>query len=91
MRHRPKKDANHDEIVSGLRQAGRSVFSLAAMGDGCPDLLCGNNGETFLLEVKTSTGKLTPDELMWIDSWRGQVTVVRTLEEALRATGLPFE
>ena len=91
MRHRPKKDTNHDEIVLALRSAGASVQSLAAMGDGVPDVLCGYCGQNFLLEVKTDDGKLTPDEAKWHDDWRGSVHVVRTIEDALRVIRLPFE
>lgn len=89
MRRRAAKvDANQAEIVRGLRAFGASVQSLAPMGEGVPDLLCGKNGQTYLLEVKTAAGKLTADETQWIDGWRGQVAVVRTLDEALAAIGI---
>ena len=91
MRHRPKKDTNHDEIVLALRAAGATVQSLAAMGDGVPDLLVGYCGENFLFEVKTATGELTDDEAVWFDKWRGEVHIVRTIEDALITVCLPFE
>src|SRR5580700_7594734 len=51
MRHRPRIDANHVEIVKALRQAGASVQSLAGVGKGCPDLLVARAGQMWLIEV----------------------------------------
>ncbi len=84
-------DANQAEIVRGLREFGVSVQSLAPMGDGVSDLLCGWHGANYLLEIKTAKGKLTADEAEWIDNWRGQVAVVRTLVEALDALDIVFQ
>lgn len=39
MRRAAKVDANHEQVVTALRAAGASVLSLAAVGNGCPDLL----------------------------------------------------
>lgn len=91
MRLRAKIDTNQPKIVSALRALGATVQSLATVGHGVPDLLVGHCGENFLLEVKTETGKLTPDETIWIAKWNGHVTIVRTAEEALAAIRLPFQ
>ena len=88
MRRAAKVDVNQREIVNGLRHLGCTVYSLSAVGQGCPDLLCGHAGKTYLLEVKTRTGRLTPDEITWHENWLGQVAVVRTLEEAADAVGV---
>lgn len=53
-------DDNHDEIVQALRAAGAFVRSLAAVGDGMPDLLVTKNRQTLLVEVKD--GKRPPSE-----------------------------
>ena len=45
-------DINQKAIVEHLRSMGVSVFHLHEVGKGCPDLLCGINGTTFLVEVK---------------------------------------
>ena len=87
-----KVDANQGEIVKALRKAGCSVVSLAAIGDGTPDLLVGRAGHTFLLEVKNpeyrckgDPGKdLTDLECAFLAAWRGPpVHIVTTAEEAL--------
>ncbi len=84
MRH-GKIDANQTQIVTA---AGATVLSLADLGKGCPDLVCGYRGVNYLLEVKDgskppSKRKLTPDEVTWHAGWAGQVTVINSPAEAL--------
>lgn len=84
-----KIDDNQKQIVRGLRAVGCSVLSLASLGNGAPDLLAGRNGKNWLLEVKDgdkcpSAQKLTDDESVWHEKWRGQVNVVRNLDEAIK-------
>lgn len=93
MRRAARIDSNHREIVRALRDVGVSVQSLAAVGQGVPDLLCAYRGMNYLLEVKDgslppSQRKLTEDERNWIDKWRGKVSVVESVEEALIAVGV---
>lgn len=89
MRRRAAKvDANQAEIVRGLREVGASVQSLAPMGDGVPDIVCGYKGGNWLFEIKTAKGKLTADELEWHQAWCGQVCVIRSLDDALAAIGV---
>lgn len=94
MRRAAKVDGNHREITEALRAVGASVESLAAVGSGVPDLLCGYRGRTYLLEVKDGTAKdkrqrtLRPNQADWHAAWRGSVVaVVTSVEEALRAIG----
>ena len=51
------------------------------------DLLVGFRGANYLLEVKTSKGKLRASQERFLGRWRGQAVVVRTLTEALQAIG----
>lgn len=83
MRLRAKVDDNHAEIVKHLRLAGCSVASIASIGHGIPDLLVGKHGRNLLLEIKGNNGKLTKDEQLFHNNWRGQIAVVRTMEQAL--------
>lgn len=88
VRRAAKVDANQTEIVKALRQVGASVQSLASTGKGCPDLLVGIRGLNFLIEVKDgakpkSDRKLTPDQVVWHQTWRGRVYVVESVEQAL--------
>ncbi len=91
MRRAAKIDVNQPEIVAALRKVGATVQSLAATGDGCPDLLVGFKGQTYLLEIKDgqkvpSAQKLTTDQVAWHSVWSGgNLTVVKTIDEALKA------
>jgi hypothetical protein len=91
MRRAARTDGNHTEVVGALKNIGASVQSLAALGDGCPDLLVGYRGRNFLIEVKDgakspSARKLTDDQEIWHDSWRGAVSVASSVEEAIAIT-----
>jgi len=90
MRLAARVDENQKCIVSGLRQSGASVLSLAAVGKGCPDLLVLRSGRLYLLEIKNpekppSQQRLTKDQVAFHKIW--PVSVVRTVEEAIKATG----
>lgn len=88
MRRAAKVDANQTEIVKALRQVGASVQSLASTGKGCPDLLVGFRGVNWLLEIKDgqkvkSARKLTDDQVVWHQTWRGKVYIVESVDQAL--------
>jgi hypothetical protein len=91
MRRAAKIDANHAEIVKALRAIGCSVQPLHMVGGGCPDLAVGYRGQNFWLEVKDGTKppsqrRLTPDQVKWVDAWKGgQVWVVHSVEQAIEA------
>lgn len=89
VRYSAKIDANQEEIVRLLRACGCSVQSLASVGNGCPDLLVGRQGQNWLLEVKDggrkpSEQRLTPLQALWHEAWRGQVVTVRSRDEVVR-------
>lgn len=75
-------DANHIEIRDGLIAAGATVEPKGPL-----DLLVGFRGANYLLEVKTAKGKLRPSQERFLGRWKGQATVVRDLETALRTIG----
>ena len=81
-------DSNHREIADALRAVGASVVSLAAIGRGVPDLLVGFRGVNYLLEIKTTKGKLTPDQTEFTALYRGAFVVVRSIGEAYDAIGI---
>jgi Holliday junction resolvase len=91
MRRAARVDANQAEIVAALRKAGATVQPIHTIGHGCPDLLAGYHGKTYLIEVKDgnkppSAQKLTPDEKEWIDAWRGgDVYVISDITSAIAA------
>jgi Holliday junction resolvase len=94
MRRSAKVDANQVEIVKALRSVGCTVQSLAATGQGVPDLLVGFRERTYLLEIKdgskpASARKLTPDQVIWHQNWRGgPLAVVESVEDAFRVIAL---
>lgn len=88
MRRNAKIDDNQPAIVEGLRKFGCSVQSLANIGKGCPDIVCGYRCVNFLFELKdpakpTSARKLTPDQEKWHSEWKGSIYVIETLEQAI--------
>lgn len=90
MRRQARVDDNQAEIVAALRKIGASVQPLHAVGSGCPDILVGWRGFNTILEIKDgkkppSARKLTEDQIKWHAEWRGQVTVVETVEQAIEA------
>jgi len=96
------RDANHREIVLGLEAAGRSVLEIWDLPrsnrrrKGAPDILVGWGGQMLLMEIKnpvTQYGKkVTPEQTIWHAWWKGRkVLVVRTLAEALAATGVVID
>lgn len=74
------------EIVEALREVGATVVSLYKVG-GCPELLVGFRGTNYLLNVTTPTGHVAAIRWLWGETWTGQVVVVRSVDEALRAIG----
>lgn len=94
MRRAAKIDANHEQIVSVARAYGATVQSLAAVGNGCPDLLIGYRGYTILVEIKDGTKmpsqrRLTEKQLDWHGNWNGGplsiITDVEGMEHLLRS------
>lgn len=88
MRRNARVDTNHKAIVDGLRDVGASVVSLATIGRGVPDLLVGYRGVNYLLEVKTTKGKLTADQSEFMATFNGRVYIVRDIGEAYVSIGV---
>jgi len=83
MRHKASLDANHTEIVAQLRHIGATVVDLAKVGKGCPDLLVGWRGKTYLMEIKTKTGHMRATQEQFFRSWTGgYIAVVRSFDDA---------
>jgi len=88
-----KVDLNQMEIVATLRKIGATVQSLATVGNGCPDLLVGFQGINYLMEIKNgdkvpSAQELTPDQIKWHIEWRGEVHIVRSIDDAFAVLGI---
>jgi hypothetical protein len=86
MRRAAKIDDTQPPIVRTLRQIGASVQSIAAVGEGCPDLLVGYHGMNLLMECKSADGDFTPKQVIWHNEWRGRkVATVRSVGDAIAA------
>lgn len=85
-----KRDRNSLEVIKEFRRLGCTVEDLGSVGKGVPDLLVGIIGwgmypydrMNALVEVKDGPkAKLTPDQTVWHSEWKGQVCIVRNLED----------
>lgn len=87
MRHylRDHRDANYQEIVGALKQAGCAVWPLARP----VDLLVWRAGQHYLVEIKNPHGfdRLTVAQKKFRSEWPGEWFIVRTSEEALQVVG----
>jgi len=85
-----RADLNQSEIVKALRTVGVTVHITNQVGNGFPDLVCGIFGKNYLIEVKNkeARGRLTADQEIFLDKWKGKVHVVETVDEALRVVGV---
>jgi Holliday junction resolvase len=76
-------DDNQSKVVKALRDLGATVQHLHAVGKGCPDIVVGFKGKNLLLEIKDGDKKvLTPDQVNWHKLWKGQVSVVTSVDDA---------
>lgn len=83
-----RTDANQKEIVRTFRQCGASVQILSDVGKGCPDLVVGTHGKNYLIEIKDgskppSGQRLTEHEQVFHDGWKGQVCIIKSIDEAI--------
>lgn len=91
MKKHGRTDANQAEIVGLLREIpGVSVFSIADIGGGVPDIVVGRRGITYLFELKDpakapSKRKLTIAQEQFHADWSGHAAVVETTAEILGA------
>jgi hypothetical protein len=79
-----KVDANHAAVVKALRSyPDVSVFSIATLGKGIPDLVVGSSGWTVLVEIKVGRKKLNTLQESWHAAWTGTpVVVIRSVDDA---------
>ena len=93
MSYARKVDSNHSVIVKTLREMGCSVFDTSRVAGGFPDLVCGKNGKTALVEIKADAkAKFTPAQQAFMLNWQGStvcrihdiegvINLVKTLEK----------
>lgn len=89
MKQRKRIDTNQPLLMKQIRACGFSVFTAHELGKGVPDIIVGAFGKNYLLEVKDpgkppSKRKLTPDEIEFHSAWKGQISVVETIDDILK-------
>lgn len=66
-----------------LRRLGASVFVTTQSGWGCPDLVVGVGGQTYLVELKSSRGRLNDMQKLKKDTWKGgEWIILRSTQDA---------
>lgn len=81
-------DNNQPKLVKQLRQCGFSVLIISQLKN-CFDILVGYKGNNYAFEIKDpdkppSKRKLTEGEQKFFDTWKGNVTLVETLDDCLK-------
>jgi len=75
-----RRDANEPEIVKAFEDCGYSVERI----DKPCDLIVGKWGKSFLIEVKTLTGKLNDKQKEFVEKWKGNYHIIRTIEDVIK-------
>lgn len=76
--YKNKRDGNEADVFATLRSQGLSV---CPMDTPC-DAVVGYGGRSYLVEVKMPKAKLTGPQEKFLSTWRGDHTILRTIEEA---------
>jgi len=74
-----KRDQNEPEIFDALRNHG---FTVCPLDTPC-DAIVGYGGRSYLVEVKMPKGKLTGPQEQFLETWRGDFTILRSVDEAI--------
>ena len=81
MRHAARTDATQSEVIKALRAIGANVYYVKLP----LDLLVAHRKRTMLVEVKEEGGRLTKEQVRFIESWGGEIHIVRSPQEAVNA------
>lgn len=79
-----RTDSNQQIIMDTFRQLGYKVKDCSMVGKGFPDLIISKIGENILIECKTESGKLTPDQLKFISEWNSAVYICRDVDDCVQ-------
>jgi hypothetical protein len=85
VRRAAKVDQNQPAIVEAMRSVGAKVEHTHQIGGGFPDLIVWAKGRTFLAEIKMPGEGLNKQQAEFFASWPGEIHIVRTTEEAIKA------
>ena len=78
-----RSDGNAAAIIEAWKRVGATVEPI-----GRPtDALVGFRGVNYLFEIKTARGRLRTSQAAFLERWRGQAAVIRSVDEGLWAIG----
>lgn len=81
-----RRDNNHNEIRNDLTKAGYWNYDTADLGKGFPDVLAlRKDRSVVLLEIKSPGEHLTPAETKFHLWYPGEIAIVYSTEDALKA------
>lgn len=85
MAYARRTDETQRDIVDVLQRLGFSVFSLASVGRGCPDLLLARQGQTFLAECKNGIlgWRFTKAQRRFHAAWMADIVIFEDVESVL--------
>lgn len=81
MRRAARTDNNQHELVEALKKIGARCYYIKEP----VDLVVGFRGRSILLEVKGEGKALTKAQQEFVESWPGEIHIVRTIDEAINA------
>jgi hypothetical protein len=85
MQRAARRDKNEPALIIVAERLGATVAKINQ--EGLPDLLIGfthlitGTKINLLVEVKSKSGKLTPAQIQFFNTWAGQRVVIREPEE----------
>lgn len=65
----------HIKTVGNIIQRdGKTFFGKGANEKGAPDIICCYKGKGIAIEVKSDSGKLSPEQTQWLLEWEAKPT-----------------
>ena len=52
-----------------IQKDGKTFFGRGHNEKGCPDILCAFHGVPIAIEVKSDTGRVSPEQKEWLEEW----------------------
>jgi Holliday junction resolvase len=94
MRRAARVDANQTEIVAAFRKRGWSVLIISQLKNCC-DIFVAKGGRTIAVEIKDGTKaesaqKLTSGELAFFESWKGELAIIKSVDDVIKCDEQPI-
>ena len=93
---RGRQDANASAIIKALKRCGATIIDMHSVGGGVPDIVCGYQGRSVLMEIKArpqaTNAAVRERQETFAREWKGSpVITVRSELEALQAIGVRID